>query len=72
LKDELGPRFIRVRIDSSPGNDAGIDTAAHSVLAKDFVDDDGSPTRAALDDVIGFLRQRLPPRPVSGAGTPTA
>jgi dienelactone hydrolase len=59
LREELGDGFIAVEIDSSPGNAAGNPKDAHSVLTRHLVDEPGHPTRAALDQVLGFLRTRL-------------
>jgi dienelactone hydrolase len=59
LRRELGDAFIAVEIDSSPGNAHGIKRHAHSVLTLDFVDEPGHPTRAALERVLAFLRERL-------------
>jgi dienelactone hydrolase len=59
LRRELGDAFISVEIDSAPGNAYGIPKSAHSVLTEHFVDEPGHPTRAALDEVIGFFRRRL-------------
>jgi hypothetical protein len=59
LRRELGDGFIAVEIDSSPGNPHGIGRRAHSVLTEELVDEDGHPTRAAVDQVIAFLRERL-------------
>ena len=59
LRDELGDRFIAIEIDSSPGNAHGIPRRAHSVLARDYVDTPGHPTRDALDRVLSFFRERL-------------
>jgi dienelactone hydrolase len=59
LRRELGAGFIAVEIDSSPGNSHGIPRRAHSVLTEELVDEEGHPTRAALDQVIAFLRERL-------------
>jgi dienelactone hydrolase len=59
LRRELGDAFITVEIDSSRGNPFGIKKRAHSVLTLDLVDEPGHPTRAALEQVIGFLRERL-------------
>lgn len=59
VREELGDRFVVVEIDSSGGNPHGIPKRAHSVLAHDFVDEPGHPTRDALDRVIAFLRDRL-------------
>ncbi len=59
LSEELGEGFIRVELDSSPGNPYGHRTQAHSVLTEDLDDRPGTPTRAALDQVLDFFRQRL-------------
>ena len=59
LRAELGDRFIGVEIDSSKGNPWGYPTSAHSVLTEHYVDDPGSPTRVALDQVLDFFRERL-------------
>ncbi|MCX5741092.1 MAG: dienelactone hydrolase family protein [Proteobacteria bacterium] len=59
LRAELGERFLAVEIDSSRGNPHGISPRAHSVLAHDYVDAPGHPTRLALDRVLAFFRERL-------------
>ncbi|MHB8669314.1 MAG: dienelactone hydrolase family protein [Acidimicrobiales bacterium] len=59
LKATLGDRFVAVEIDSSPGNPHGIPRLAHSVLTEHLVDEPGNPTRAALDRVLTFFRERL-------------
>jgi dienelactone hydrolase len=61
LRRELGDAFIAVEIDSSRGNPHGIKTRAHSVLTLDLVDEPGHPTRAALEQVLAFLQERLLP-----------
>ena len=61
LRRELGDKFIAVEIDSSKGNPHGIKRSAHSVLTLDLVDEPGHPTRAALDQVLDFFRDRLLP-----------
>jgi dienelactone hydrolase len=60
-KQELGDNFFGVDIDSSAGNPHGIKRTAHSVLTEHFVDQQGHPTRDALDRVIAFLRDKLAP-----------
>jgi dienelactone hydrolase len=55
----LGDKFIGVEIDSSPGNPWGYKKSAHSVLTEDYLDDAGSPTRRALEDVLEFMASRL-------------
>lgn len=70
LRQELGDAFEAIEIDSSPGNPHGIPRRAHSVLTLDLVDEQGHPTRAALDRVLAFLRERLKSEPVSGSAPP--
>jgi dienelactone hydrolase len=59
LRRELGDGFIGVEIDSSPGNPYGNRKGAHSVLTEDLIDREGSPTLAALHQVLDFLAARL-------------
>ncbi len=59
LRHELGENFIGVEIDSSPGNPWGYRKGAHSVLTEDYSDQEGSPTRQALDGVMTFFSTRL-------------
>jgi hypothetical protein len=59
LRDELGDGFEAVEIDSSPGNPHGIGRTAHSVVTNDLVDEEGHPTRDALDRVLALFRERL-------------
>lgn len=59
LRRELGTAFEAIEIDSSKGNAAGIPTNAHSVVTTHLIDDEGHPTRAALDRVISFFREQL-------------
>jgi dienelactone hydrolase len=61
LRRELGDGFISVELDSSKGNPHGHPSAAHSVLTEHLDDREGTPTRAALDQVLAFFRQRLQP-----------
>lgn len=59
LREELGDGFEGIEIDSSPGNPYGIKGAAHSVVTGDLVDEEGHPTKKALDRVLAFFRERL-------------
>jgi hypothetical protein len=59
LERELGDGFIAVELDSSPANPYGHRKGAHSVLTEDLVDREGSPTMAALDQVLAFLASKL-------------
>ncbi len=59
LRELLGDRFVAVEIDSSPSNPYGHKPRAHSVLTADLDDRPGTPTRAALDQVLEFCTSRL-------------
>jgi dienelactone hydrolase len=59
LRAEFGRQFEAIEIDSSVGNAFGIPQDAHSVLTIHFVDQDGHPTRLALERVLAFFRERL-------------
>ena len=59
LREELGDGFEGIEIDSSGDNRHGIGRAAHSVVTKDLVDEEGHPTRVALDRVMSFFAERL-------------
>ena len=64
LRRELGDGFIGVELDSSPGNPHSHPKAAHSVLTEHLIDQPGTPTREALDQVLDFFAERL--KSVSG------
>ena len=57
LREELGPGFIGVELDSSAGNPHGHGAKAHSVLTEDLEDRPGTPTRAALDQVLELIER---------------
>ena len=59
LREELGANFIKVEINSSPGNPDGYPKTAHSVLTEHLIDKEGTETRQALDQVLEFFRSRL-------------
>jgi dienelactone hydrolase len=59
LRRELGDKFLAVEIDSAPGNPYGHPKSAHSVLTHHLVDEEGTPTRAALDQTLAFFRENL-------------
>ena len=65
LRRELGDGFEAIEIDSSPGNPNGLTRASHSVLTNDLVDEQGHPTREALDRVLAFFAERLKPEAAS-------
>ena len=60
LSDALGEGFVAVPINSDRGNPHDIPRTAHSVLTRDFVDEEGHPTRDALERVLAFFRAQLP------------
>lgn len=66
LRRLLGDRFVGVEIDSSKGNPWGHPAKAHSVLTDDLVDEEGQPTREALDQVLDLFRSRLLASPAGG------
>jgi dienelactone hydrolase len=59
LRRELGDGFIAVELDSSAGNPHGHPKNAHSVLTEHLDDRAGTATRAALDQVLDFFKERL-------------
>lgn len=59
LRQEFGDGFEGIEIDSSTGNPHGNPAMAHSVVTKDLVDEEGHPTRMALDRVMSFFAERL-------------
>jgi dienelactone hydrolase len=59
LRRELGDKFIAVEIDSAPGNPYRHPKNAHSVLTEHLVDEEGTPTRVALDRTLAFFRENL-------------
>ena len=61
LREELGHGFEAIEIDSRRGNPHGIPPISHSVVTKDLVDEEGHPTRQALDRVLSFFAERLRP-----------
>jgi dienelactone hydrolase len=58
LREQLGEAFIGVELDATDANpDAAL--APHSVLTEHLIDEPGQLTRAALDQVLAFLKLRL-------------
>lgn len=58
LREQLGAAFIGVELDDADANpDAAV--SPHSVLTEHLVDEPGSPTRAAYDQVLDLFRSRL-------------
>ena len=65
LRSEFGAAFRGIEIDSRPGNPHGNPVWAHSVVTTDLVDEEGHPTREALDEMLAFFRRRLTTGPVA-------
>ena len=61
LRRELGDGFEGIEIDSSKDNPYGLPPEAHSVVTRHLIDEEGHPTRAALDRVMQFFAERLRP-----------
>jgi hypothetical protein len=59
LRRELGDAFIAIEIDSSKGNPHGLGKSSHSVLTEHLVDEEGHPTRDALERALDFFDERL-------------
>ena len=58
LQDEFGEAFERIEIDARFAK-PGTGTPAHSVLTTHLMDEDGQPTRQALDRTLAFLKEQL-------------
>jgi len=69
LRTELDGGFVGVELDSSPGNPFGHPKHAHSVLTEHLDDRPGTPTRGALDQVLGFFAERLLEKGGAAGGT---
>jgi len=59
LRDQLGDAFIAVELDDSAANPAAMMNSPHSVLTEHLVDEPGSPTRQAADQVLDLFRTKL-------------
>lgn len=59
LREELGDGFEGIEIDSKRGNPHGNSRFAHSVLTEHLIDEEGHPTRMALERVLAFFHERL-------------
>jgi dienelactone hydrolase len=59
LREQLGDGFVAVELPASSANPDAAMANPHSVLTEHLVDEPGEPTRAALDQVLEFLRARV-------------
>ncbi|HEY8514497.1 MAG TPA: dienelactone hydrolase family protein [Candidatus Binatia bacterium] len=55
----LGDRFVARVLPDSAANPNALMKTPHSVVTAHLIDRDGEPTRQAVDEIIGFFRQRL-------------
>jgi len=60
LRREFGDGFEGIEIDAKHANPKA-PKPAHSVLTNHLIDEEGEPTRAALDRTLAFLREKLGP-----------
>jgi dienelactone hydrolase len=60
LREEFGTAFEAIEIDPRYSNPAG-PKPPHSVVTNNLIDKAGEPTRAALDRVLSFFKERLVP-----------
>lgn len=63
LRERLGDGFVAVELDQADGHPAALELPLlrehHSVLTTSLVDEPGSPSRDALDQVLGLFRSQL-------------
>lgn len=59
LREEFGDAFEGIEIDSEVSRPSKNPSGPHSVLTEDLIEEDGHPTVAARERVIGFFKQRL-------------
>lgn len=63
LKERLGNGFVAIELNQSEGNPAGLESPLisehHSVLTTALADEEGEPTREALDQVLDLFRRQL-------------
>ena len=59
LRDELGDGFVAVELDDVHANPAAKMKNPHSVVTEHLIDEPGTPTRAALDQVLDLFRAKL-------------
>ena len=58
LREQLGDAFVAVELEDADGN-PDADLWPHSVVTEHLIDEEGQPTRVALDQVLDLFRSRL-------------
>jgi dienelactone hydrolase len=61
LRDELGDGFVAIELEDADANPKAAMSNPHSVLTEHLVDEPGTPTRQAVDQVLGLFRRKLLP-----------
>jgi dienelactone hydrolase len=59
LREQLGDAFVAIELDDSAANPNSAMKNPHSVVTEHLVDEPGTPTRAALDQVLDLFKKRL-------------
>jgi hypothetical protein len=59
LREQLGDAFIAIELEDEDANPDARMKNPHSVVTEHLVDQEGTPTRAALDAVLDLYRTRL-------------
>jgi dienelactone hydrolase len=59
LREQLGDAFVAVELEDSAANPQAAMKNPHSVVTEHLVDEEGTPTRAALDEVLALFKRRL-------------
>ena len=59
LREQLGDAFVAVELDDERANPNAVMKNPHSVTTEHLIDEQGQPTRAALDQVLDLFRRRL-------------
>jgi dienelactone hydrolase len=55
----LGDRFVGFVLPDSAANPNALMKNPHSVVTAHLIDEEGQPTRQAVDEILGFFRMRL-------------
>jgi dienelactone hydrolase len=55
----LGDRFVPTVLDDKDANPGAAMKNPHSVVTQHLINEDGQPTRKAVDDILAFFTQRL-------------
>ena len=59
LREALGDAFVAIELDDDTANPAAVMRNPHSVLTEHLVDEPGTPTRHALDQVLELFQRKL-------------